>query len=367
MIIRELNVQEIRIPLDIPKRFGGAQVAFRDYVIVTITTQSGWTGWSFIWSAPGVSRVIEAVSPQVVGESAANIRGIWDKVYRHICKWGRGGIGMRALAGIDNALWDIAGKAAGMPIYRLLGACRSEIPAYHTGGYLPVDCTAKYQLIDFHQREVASIVEKDFPGYKMKIGASDVEFDLMRIAMAREGLGPGRKLMVDCNCSYDPETIIAMARRFEQYGVEWVEEPAALDDLPNYAYVAAHISMPVALGENHYTCWDLRNLLDYKAGRIIQCDPIVAGGITQYIAIAGTARTYGVKLAPHCFHDFNIQVALAFPEVITLEYMDESDDVFNIQRIIENPVLADHGMLRAPQGPGNGLILRQDLVERYKL
>lgn len=365
MKIASVEVKDIRIPLDVPKQFRGQKLAYRDYVIVTITTVSGLKGWSFVWSTPGVSQVIESVVPKIVGESAAEIRKIWDKVYHAICKWGRGGIGMRALAGIDNALWDLAGKAANMPIYQMLGACRSEVPAYHTGGYLPIDCTTKQQLADFHRQEVRSIVEKGFSGYKMKIGGSDVKFDLERIAIAREELGPDRKLMLDCSCTYDPETIIDMAKQFARYDITWVEEPVELDDLPNYTYVAERLPMPVALGENHYTIWDIRNLLAHRAGRIIQCNPVVAGGITQYMAIAGAAQMYGVKLAPHSFHDFNIQVALAFPEVVTLEYLDESDDVFNIQKIIENPVMADQGMLRAPDRPGNGLILREDMVERY--
>ncbi|MBQ3098707.1 MAG: hypothetical protein IJC66_11195, partial [Kiritimatiellae bacterium] len=103
MKIKSILAQDIRIPLDVPKQFRGHKLAYRDYVVVTITTESGLSGWSFVWSSPGVSQVIEAVAPKLIGESATEIRKIWNKVYQSICKWGRGGIGMRALAGIDNA------------------------------------------------------------------------------------------------------------------------------------------------------------------------------------------------------------------------------------------------------------------------
>jgi D-galactarolactone cycloisomerase len=171
--------------------------------------------------------------------------------------------------------------------------------------------------------------------------------------------------MLDANCRYGPETIIAMAAKFEKYDIAWLEEPVAVDDLPNCAYVASRVSMPVALGENHYTNWEMRNIIDYKAGRILQPDPTVSGGLTQYLKLAGMASTYGIKLAPHCFHDFNVQVALCCPEVLILEYMEADSDVLNTQRILQNPVYAKNGLVYPPEGPGHGLILDEKAMEKY--
>ncbi len=178
-------------------------------------------------------------------------------------------------------------------------------------------------------------------------------------------IGPDSALMLDANNAYDRDSALHFARRVEQYDIAWLEEPVAMDDLPGCAYVAAHTPIPVALGENHYTRWSTREIWDYKAGSIIQADPTVMGGITDYLNVCGMASACSFKLAPHCFHDLNVQLALARPEIMCLEYMDAESDIFNIQLVIENPVLAVNGMCTAPDGPGHGLVLDEKAVARY--
>lgn len=365
MLIKDIKVRNIRIPLDDPKTFSTKHITYRDYTIINITTDEGIEGWSFVWGLPVVKSIVEMVKELLIGEPANSTIRIWDKMFRVLDRWDRSGIVMRAMSVIDIALWDIIGKASNMPIHKLLGGYRDEVPAYYSGGYYPSSCSSNIDLLKYLEKEMGTFYDRGFRAFKMKIGASSPNFDVERIALARKTVGPDCALMLDANCGYDAETIIPMAAKFEKYDITWVEEPVPVDDLPNCAYVASKISMPVAIGENHFTRWAFREIIDHKAGRIIQADPTVMGGFTEYLNLVGVAATYGIKLAPHCFHDINVQVALARPEIIYLEYMEAASDVINVQKILENPVTAINGMVRAPKGPGHGLILDEKSIEKY--
>nr|WP_312576122.1 mandelate racemase/muconate lactonizing enzyme family protein [Sedimentibacter sp.] len=365
MKIKDVKVRNIRIPLNDPKKFSTKYVTYRDYTIVNIMTEDGVEGWSFVWGLPVVKSIVDMVKDLLIGESAYATIHLWNKMFNALDRWDRSGIAMRAMSAIDIALWDIIGKYANLPIYKIMGGGREEVPAYYSGGYYPDSCESKNDLFNYLEKEMGTAYDRGFRMFKMKIGAADVDVDVERIGVVRNTIGPNCKLMVDANCGYDPETIISMARKFEKYDISWVEEPIAVDDLPNCAYVASKISMPVAIGENHFTRWAFREIIDHKAARIIQADPTVMGGFTEYLNLSGVAATYGIKLAPHCFHDINIQVALARTEVICLEYMDAESDVINVQKILENPVPAVNGMIKAPEGPGHGLILNEKAVEKY--
>lgn len=365
MIIKDIKARNIRIPLDDPKTFSTKHITYRDYTLVNIITDDGIEGWGFVWGLPVVKPVVEMVKDLLIGEPAYATIRLWNKMFNTLDRWDRSGIAMRAISVIDHALWDIIGKSVNQPIYRLLGACREEVPVYYSAGYYPSSCKTNNELLNFMEKEFGGAYERGFRAFKMKIGAASPSFDVERIAVARKTIGPDCHLMLDANCKYDPETIIPMAKKFEQYDIYWLEEPVGVDELPNCAFVASKVSMPVAIGENHFTRWAFREIIEHKAARILQADATVMGGITEYLNLAGVAATYGIKLAPHCFHDINVQVALARPEIIYLEYMDAASDVINVQKIIQNPVEAVNGKVRAPEGPGHGLLLDEKAVMKY--
>lgn len=364
--ICRVETTNVRIPLKDPKSFSTKHITYRDYTVFKIFTEDGIVGWSYVWGLPVVKTFIDSYTDLIIDESAYATNKIWKKIFQQIDRWDRSGIGMRALSGIDMALWDVIGKAANMPVYQLMGAAREEIEAYHSGGYYPASCSNKKELFDYLEREMGTAYDKGFRSFKMKIGAATPAIDIERVAMVRKLIGPDCKLMLDANCGYDPDVIIPMAHKLEEYDLSWIEEPVAVDDLPNCALVAEKTTIPIALGENHFGRWQFREIIAHKAGRIIQADPTVMGGFTEYQKLAGVCATNGLKLAPHCFHDISIQMGLAIPEVMIMEYMDLDGDVINVQAIIENPVSAVNGKLRAPEGPGHGLILNEEAVQKYK-
>ena len=363
--IHSLKTVNIRIPLDHPKVFSTKKIFYRDYTLVTITTESGITGWAFVWGIPAVKTMIDMYRDLVIGELATDRIKIWNKIYSQADRWDRSGIIMRALSVIDIALWDSLGKYAGLPIHKLLGGCRDEIEVYYSGGYYPEDRSRKKDLLSSLEKELGQAKDRGFRAFKIKIGAVSPAVDNERIALARKTIGPDCRLMLDANCGYTAETIIPMAQEFAKYNITWLEEPVAVDDITNCAYVAERIPVPVALGENHFGKWQFAEILRQHAGRIIQADPTVMGGFTEYLNVTGLCSANGLMLAPHCFHDLSVQLGLARPEIMMLEYMDAAGDVINIQKILQNPVMAVNGKVKAPDGQGHGLILDQAAVKHY--
>lgn len=368
MRIKTIETINTRIPLNDPKTFSTKKIYYRDYTVFVITTESGLQGWSFSWGLPAVKTFTDQYAELLIGEPAYAVERIWNKVFHQADRWDRSGIIMRALAGIDMALWDIIGKAAGMPIYKLMGGAREEIEAYHSGGYYPQSTEGNIAAtIDYVVNEMGKAKEKGFRAFKMKIGAASPAVDLERVRQVRGAIGPDCRLMVDANCGYEPEVIIPLAQKMEQYDLSWIEEPVALDDLRKCARVAQSTSIPIAMGENHFGRWQFKDIIEMDCASIIQADPTVCGGFTEYHRLSGMCSPYGLRMAPHCFHDINVQMGLALPNVMLLEYMDAEGDTINVQRIIENPVPAVNGMVRAPEGAGHGLILNRKVVEQYRL
>ncbi len=368
MKIKNVETINVRIPLNDPKIFSTKTIYYRDYTIFIITTESGLSGWSFVWGIPAVKTFIDQYIDLLIGEPAYAVEKLWNKVFKQVDRWDRSGIVMRALAGIDIALWDIIGKAAGMPIYRLMGGAKEEIEAYYSGGYYPKSCSSNTKaIIDYVVNEMDAAKSRGFRSFKMKIGAASPDVDIERVKEVRSVIGQNARLMVDANCGYEPHIIIRLAHKLEQYNLTWIEEPVALDDLEKCAWVAKNTSIPIAIGENHFGRWQFKDIIEKEAASIIQADPTVCGGFSEYKKLSGMCSAYGLHMAPHCFHDITVQIGLALPNVDILEYMDLAGDSINVQRIIKNPVRAINGMVSAPSGNGHGLVLDYAAVEKYRI
>ena len=365
--ITKVETTNIRIPLKVPKGIATKSYAYREYTIFEIMTEDGISGWSYVWGLPPVKTLIDMYTDLIVGEEAWAVSRIWNKVFSQMDRWDRSGIATRALSGIDMALWDIIGKAAGMPIYQLQGAARDDIEVYYSGGYYPADVTDRTALLSFLETDIGNAMDRGFRSFKMRIGRTTPSLDVERVALVRKLIGPDSKLMLDANCGYDRDVIVSMCRKLEEYDLTWLEEPVGVDDFAGCAYLAARTSIPIALGENHFGLWQFREIIRNGCARIIQADPTVVGGFTEYRRLSGLCAAHSLKMAPHCFHDISIQMGLSIPEVMIMEYMDLEGDVINIQAVIENPVEAHDGRIRAYDAPGHGLILNRKAVERYKL
>lgn len=365
MVIKSIVARNISIPLKRPITNSAFSFSNCSYTLVNIMTEDGIDGWGFAFGAPQTKAMVEEFARSLIGESV-DIKRLWHKLYAsRSARFDRGGISMRAISAIDIALWDILGKYAKLPLYRMFGAYREKVPVYYSGGHYPSSYTKTAEVMEYLEKDIGTCLERGFSAYKMKIGGASCKVDLERIALARSLLGSDRKLMLDAFCAYRPEEIIPMAAKFERYDIAWLEEPVTLDDTPGYALVASKVSMPIAMGEGHYIPAQFRDIIDHDAARILMPDVTYVGGFTGFASIAAVAAYKGLQLSPHWCHDLSVQLALCIPEISILEYMDANSALFLLQKVIVNPVLAKDGFVTAPGGYGHGLILDEDAVSRY--
>ena len=264
------------------------------------------------------------------------------------------GIAAYALAALDIGLWDIAGKAAGMPLYRMWGAVADRIPAYGSGGW------SKYseaELIAEAERYAAQGCRY----YKMKIHHPDALGNRKRVEAVRRALGGGVRLMVDVNQRLDPLAAIRQARALEDLDLVWYEEPVLADDIAGCAEVARAIGIPVATGENNYTCFEFRELIERRAARYLMPDVCRALGFSETLRIGHLAAAHEVALAPHVAHELSLHVVGALSNGFLVEFIDWTPpDLFE-----EMPVCRD-GHFAIPGRPGHGMALAKGARAKYR-
>ncbi len=300
----------------------------------------------------------QVLSPLVIGEDPLGVRALWEKMHGFppLAWIGRAGVAQMALAAVDVALWDIKAKAAGMPLWKLLGAGDSaRLEAYNTdGGWLN---WSRQQLVD----SAKATVQEGFRGVKLKIGKPDPQEDLDRIEAVRGCIGPGVKLMVDANCAWDVATAVRLGRRLADYDVFWLEEPLAADDVAGHARLGRAIATPIALGESLYRVGEFRHYLSAEAVDYVQPDATRVGGITPWLKIADLAEAFGLPVVPHAadMMPIHLQPSLAYANVSMMEYIPWLVECF------EERVRVVDGEFQVPQAAGAGTTLKADVLKRY--
>ena len=285
---------------------------------VTIETDEGVAGASSISfgrldAAPALlaALVTEELAPAVVGEDPAMIRGIRDKLWRLTDYHGTVGLALLGIAAIDIALWDLAGRVAGQPVWRLLGAGRDRVPAYAMVGWLNYD-------LDELRRVCAAAVEQGFRGVKMKVGAPTLAEDVARIEAVRAVVGPDTLVMVDANQVFSTHEALRRGRVYEELGCYWFEEPLRADDTEGLAELAHALTIPIASGENNYGKRQFRQLFERRAVDIVQPDLRRAGGVTECLEIGLLADAFNVPYASHG-GGVHLHVLAALPNTLFME------------------------------------------------
>src|SRR3989454_8445332 len=226
-------------------------------VVAEISTDEGVNGlgYSLVFGGGGAGSVhayLESrLAPVLIGEDPLFVERLWERMFRADMGIKKQGVAAYALSALDIGLWDVAGKAAGMPLYKLWGAARSRVPVYGSGGW------AKYSLDDL-VGEAKRYVAMGCRYYKLKIHDPDPRVNRQRVEAVREALGEGVRLMVDANQKLDVVGAIRQARLLEDLDLVWYEEPVLADDIAACAEVARSIRIPVATGENNYTRFGFR-------------------------------------------------------------------------------------------------------------
>jgi L-alanine-DL-glutamate epimerase-like enolase superfamily enzyme len=278
---------------------------------------------------------------------------------------GRRGAALRAISAVDIALWDLLGKLAELPLYRLLGGWADEVPAYASGGYYrPGDPLANIR------EEMLSYKALGFSDFKMKVGGAAFAVDVARVQAAREAIGPEGRLALDANNAWRwPSEAIRFARAVEAYDIWWLEEPLSPEDVAGHAEIARTLEMPVATGEIHATRWDFRDLIAQRAADILQPDAGVLGGISEWIKVAHTAATFNLPVAPHWHANVHVHLVAAVSNSLTVEYFVLEQDIYNFERLVtpDTRLCLQDGRLSLPAAPGLGITFDEQAITRWRV
>ncbi|MGH9658805.1 MAG: enolase C-terminal domain-like protein [Bryobacteraceae bacterium] len=259
-------------------------------LLVEIKTKQGITGYGLGSGGGAAAYIIEHhLKDLLVGASAANIELLWDQMYNATLFYGRKGVVIMAMSGVDLALWDIRGKQAGQPVHRLLGGpTKDKVPAYYTG--FEVEAALKLGFRAFKHPIRQGVVQG-------REGMRKTVEDLREI---RKRIGPEAMLMIDVLCQWDVPYTLEMADRMAESRLYWIEEPISPDDLEGYAQLCREIRGPlIASGEHEYTRFGFQELIAHKAVKLVQPDTTWCGGLTELRRIAALAASHSLPMVPH--------------------------------------------------------------------
>ncbi|GAB4394545.1 MAG: mandelate racemase/muconate lactonizing enzyme family protein [Kiloniellaceae bacterium] len=286
-----------RIPEGKNVTLGIGRAVKRDAVLIKVETDEGITGWgeAHHGRCPGaIAKLMETtLSELVVGMDALDVTAVWQRVYRmQLASHGMGTAAALALSGLDIALWDIRGKAAGWPLYRLLGGAARAVPAYAGGislGWQPPESLAE---------EAQSYVAQGYRALKLRVGDTP-QRDIARARAVRAAVGPEVDILVDANTGYTPQDVRRVMPAYEDLAIGWLEEPFPPHDHRAYADAAAAGRVPLAAGENHYTRYEFARLIEDGAVKYAQPDLSKSGGVTETMRIAALCSAWKMSVNPH--------------------------------------------------------------------
>jgi galactonate dehydratase len=346
----------------------------RNWTFVFVETDAGLVG---VGEATlenlelAVASTIEHMSEILIGQDPTRVEYLWQSLFKRFF-WPVGAVVGSAMSGLDQAFWDIAGKALGVPVYRLLGGpVRDRIWAY-----------ARPDLFGLQEPEQTAEATLEaqgagFSAFKISAPFERVEYaerDLIEgtvevVRAARRVVGDSMHLMVDNHGRHGADTVIDLLRRLREYSLLFYEEPTRPDNIKVLERVAAaQTGVPLATGERLFTRWGFRELIESQAVSIVQPDICHAGGISEVRRIAAHAELYGQRLAPHnplgpVSTAASIHLAAATPNFLMLEHCRRNPWFNGVQR--GEPLQLHDGHFELPQGPGLGIELDEDVIARH--
>ncbi len=330
-------------------------------VVAMIATDEGLTGlgYSLVFGGGGAEAIqvyLETrLTPLVLGQDPLFVEQLWERMFRADRGIKRQGVAAYALAALDIGLWDLVGKVAGLPLYKLWGAVRDRIPAYGSGGW------PSYSVDDL----IAEATRYGSMGcrhYKMKVHHPDPRENRRRVEAVRKAVGDDVRLMVDVNQKLDVLGAIRQAELLEDFDLVWYEEPVLAEDIDACAEVAQSIRIPVATGENAYTRFEFRELIERRAARYLMPDVCRANGFSETLRIGHLAAAHQVPVTPHVVHELSLHVVGALANGFLVEFIDWTPpDLFAGMPRCED------GHFRIPERPGHGIALAPDAERKYRV
>lgn len=373
---------------DMPEELGYSQqyYAKRTAHLVEVTTDEGLTGWGECFGPGNVALANKAIverviAPLVLGMDALDRDVIWHKVYNLLRDHGQKGMPMQSLSGVDIALWDIAGKAAGLPLHKLIGgAHRHDVPVYGYGMMLKRESVADH--VARFTDEAAAIIGAGFVATKMKTGLGPRDDVRLCEAVAR-GVGDAR-FMVDANHCYTTSDAFYVGRALDELGAYWFEEPVAPEDHAGYRELRAGLTTNISGGEAEFGRWGWRQILENRGLDIAQPEVCALGGITEYLRVLALAHAHFTPVINHVWGSAvavatNLQLLAAMPPLPgglhpwepMLEF-DTTENRFRDELLteplcIQEQVARNAGRVAIPTAPGLGVSPDRDFIAKYEI
>lgn len=349
MKITDISTDFYRWPLSKPIINGLHTATHGGVGFTIIETDAGITGFGLSGANPLTRAGIEHLAPMLIGQDPLDVERLWHQMWVPKIV-GRRGKTTQAISAIDIGLWDIRGKAAGMPLYKLLGGYRDRVPTYIAGGY--------YQDgkgLDGLAQEMLDNVAMGATAIKIKIGRVSIREDVERVKVVREAVGPDVKLMIDANCAYRYYEAIQLAKKVEQFDPFWFEEPVAPDDLEGHSKLARATTIPIAAGENEYTRYGFRDLIAQGAVSIFNTDATVVGGVTEFMKVVALTQAHNLDMAPHGPQEIHVHLVAAIANGIFLEYYRDTVNSMWGEVYKTTLTLNEDGTVSPPNTPGIGV------------
>ena len=361
MKITHVTTRHLRTPGDNPLVVGlPAPTDTREFALLELGTDQGLVGigLSFFGGAltATLRAAIDALATLLIGDDPTQTEAIAAKLRRAAGSSGPGGLFTLALSAIDMACWDLKGKALGRSVCALLGGLRDRAPTYASGALM------RPHPIDYLAKAGPRLRDMGFRQMKMQCGSEPtVAASVERVRVMRESIGPDVDLMCDINQLWSVNQALEVGRRIEDYHLFWLEDPTAHDDFPGLARIADALTAPIAAGEYHYGIVPFRHLLEARSIDIVMIDLVRAGGITQWMKIAGMAEAFNLPVVSHLIPEIHVHLIAAIPNGLTVEYMPWTLRLFEETPAIEN------GQLVVPKKPGLGLAFDQAAIKKYQV
>jgi len=357
--ITDLKSVELQFPGFTPRKWNSIIVSGggpHKMTYLELHTNQGIIGRSL---PKGPSSLLKSMLGKIKGENPFDVERIWDRMYRYNRKPVAKGTYIEAMGSVDMAVWDIIGKALNLPVYKVLGGFQKKIKVYAAGGYYEEGKT-----IDDLAGEMKGYVSEGFHAVKMKVGGAPFGEDLDRVKAVRETIGPDIDLLIDANNKWNAYEAIRFGRAIEKYNPFWFEEPVEPDDFEGCAEVKQALDIPIVAGENEFTRWGCRDLIQAGSADILNLDTVKAGGITEYRKISALASAFHIPVAPHGSPHMAIHLLASLDNALIMETYPAVESQFN-------PVLplypVKDGFITVPETPGLGIDPDPEMIEKYQI
>lgn len=339
------------------------RISHWEFLLTTVTTDSGVQGTGFAYTlgigGTALRELVETyLAPLLLGQDVQDIERVWSRCWWELHALGSGGMTRFALATIDIALWDILGKQADLPLYRLLGGARERIPAYGSGINMHLDGEPLLE-------QMRGFLARGYRAVKMKVGREDAAEDVERVAAVRRLIGPSVRLFLDANQKWTAAEAIRRGNLLKPFDPSWLEEPLLADDRAGHAHVRQATGLPIAVGETLYTRYEIADYIRAGAMDVVQADIPRVGGFTEWMKIARLAESFNLPVAPHFMMELSVHALCAVPNGLILE--DLQGGSLTDLGILAEPIRVVNGEMAPPARPGHGIVFDPSALRRYEV